>query len=308
MAIKTEMLRYFVGVAEAGNLASAAKVLQRSPAAVSMMLKQFEEELGAPLFQTDRKNQLTELGAYTLAEAKRELAHFESAITSIMHFAESGEGQVRAAVIPAAAANLMPSVVERLRVENPNILVDIDDLTNEGVIAGVRGETVDIGIVNDLVLWGSSNIKHSLILTDRIGLLCARDSELGRKENLYWSDVAKTQMISHFLCNKINEPAVRKAVASTRLRVASALSIQSFVRGGAYVSPMPELGGISLPSDLVFRVPEGNEYWRSVYLIWNENRKPTQATIRLCKILRETIADMGMAPKLDAGDVFPSRD
>ena len=305
MAIKTEMLRYFVEVAEAGNLANAAKALQRSPAAVSMMLKQFEEELGASLFQTDRKNQLTELGAYALSEAKRELAHFESTISSILHFAESGEGQVRTAVIPAAAANLMPRVVKTLREENPDILVEIDDLTNDAVIAGVRAETVDIGIINDLVIWGSTNVKHSLILSDRIGLLCARDSELGRKENLYWSDVAKTQMISHFLCNKIQEPAVRKAVASARLRVASALSIRAFVRGGDYVSPMPELGGLSLPSDLVFRVPEGNEYRRSVYLIWNENRKPTPATIRLCKILRRTIAEMGMAPKSDDGEVFP---
>jgi len=305
MAIKTEMLRYFVEVAEAGNLANAAKALQRSPAAVSMMLKQFEEELGASLFQTDRKNQLTELGAYALSEAKRELAHFESTISSILHFAESGEGQVRTAVIPAAAANLMPRVVKVLREENPDILVEIDDLTNDAVIAGVRAETVDIGIINDLVIWGSTNVKHSLILSDRIGLLCARDSELGRKENLYWSDVAKTQMISHFLCNKIQEPAVRKAVASARLRVASALSIRAFVRGGDYVSPMPELGGLSLPSDLVFRVPEGNEYRRSVYLIWNENRKPTPATIRLCKILRRTIAEMGMAPKSDDGEVFP---
>lgn len=306
MAIKTEMLRYFVGVAEAGNLANAAKQLQRSPAAVSMMLKQFEEELGAPLFLTDRKNQLTELGAYALDEAKRELAHFEDTITSIMHFAESGEGQVRTAVIPAVAANLMPSVVDKLREENPNILVDIDDLTNDGVIAGVRAETVDVGIINDLVLWGNSNLNHTLILTDRIGLLCARDSELGRKETLYWSDVSKTQMISHFLCNKIQEPAVRKAVASTRLRVASSLSIRSFVSGGEYVSPMPELGGISLPSDLIFRVPEGNEYWRNVYLIWNDNRKPTPATIRFCNILRRTIADMGMAPKSDEGDDFPA--
>ncbi|OUS07500.1 hypothetical protein A9Q96_06215 [Rhodobacterales bacterium 52_120_T64] len=308
MAIKTEMLRYFVGVAEAGNLANAAKALQRSPAAVSMMLKQFEEELGAPLFQTDRKNQLTDLGAYALAEAKRELTHFEETISSIMHFAESGEGQVRTAVIPAAAANLMPRAVQTLHEENPNILVDIDDLINEAVIAGVRSETVDIGLVNDLVIWGSSNVKHSLILTDRIGLLCARDSELGRKETLYWSDVAKTQLISHFLCNKIQEPEVRKAVTNARLRVASALSIRAFVRGGDYVSPMPELGGLSLPSDLVFRIPEGNEYWRNVYLVWNDNRKPTPATIRFCKILRRTIVEMGMAPKATEGYVFPSGD
>lgn len=306
MAIKTEMLRYFVGVAEAGNLANAAKVLQRSPAAVSMMLKQFEEELGAPLFQTDRKNHLTALGTFALGEAKRELSHFESAVSSIMQFAESGEGQVRAAVMPSISANLMPNVIDALHGENANILVGIEDMTNSAVLAKVRAETVDIGIVNDFLVSSSSNIKYSAILSDRIGLLCARDSELGRKEKLYWSDIAHSPIINNEICNRLDEPAVRKAVASSRIHVASALSIQSFVRDGKYVSPIPELGGISLPSDLVFRVPEGNAYWRSVYLVWNENHKPTPATIRFCKILRRVIADMDMAPRKEEGDQFPS--
>lgn len=308
MAIKTEMLRYFVGVAEAGNLANAAKLLKRSPAAVSMMLKQFEQELGAPLFQTDRKNHLTELGEYTLAEAKKELSHFEGTISSILHFAESGEGQVRTAVVPAAAANLMPKVVNALHEENPNILIDVEDLTNEAVIAAIRAESVDLGIVNDFMISGSSSIKHATILTDRIGLLCMRDSELGRKEKLYWSDVSQSQMITHHLCDKIDEPAVRKAITTSRLRVASALSIQAHVRAGGYISPLPELGALSLPSDLVFRVPEGNEYWRNVFLVWNENRKPTPATIRVIKILHRVIADMGMLPAKEEGDTLPSED
>lgn len=308
MAIKTEMLRYFVKVAEAGNLANAAKELQRSPAAVSMMLKQFEEELGAPLFQTDRKNHLTALGAFALGEAKRELSHFEGTVSSIMQFAESGEGQVRAAVMPSVSANLMPEVIDALHGENANILVSVEDMTNSSILAKVRAETVDIGIVNDFLVSGSANIKHSVILSDRIGLLCARDSELGRKERLYWSDVAHSPIITHELCDRIDEPAVKKAVASSRIRMASALSIQSFVRGGKYVSPIPELGGISLPSDLIFRVPEGNAYWHSVYLVWNGNHKPTPATIRFYKILRRVIADMDMAPRKEEGDQFPSED
>ena len=59
MAIKLEMLRYFVEVAKTGNLSQAAERLGRSPSALSMMLKQFEEHLGAPLFETDRKSNLT---------------------------------------------------------------------------------------------------------------------------------------------------------------------------------------------------------------------------------------------------------
>lgn len=306
MVIKTDMLRYFVEVAEAGNLTSAAKVLNRSPAAVSMMLKHFEEELGAPLFETDRKSRLTALGKFTLDKARREVSHFEGTVLAIQNFAKSGEGQVRIATMPAAAANLLPRVIEQLHAENPNIMVNVEDMTNDAILSAVRGENVDIGIVNSFTIVGHSSIKSSLLMTDRIGLLCARDSELGRKENLYWSDLATASIVGHILCDRIDEPAVRKAVANSRTRVASALSIQSFVRNGEYVSPMPELGGISLPSDLVFRVPRGTIYRREGFLIWNENQPPSPATIRLCKILRTEVAEMGMAPTLDDGAVIVS--
>lgn len=243
MSIKTDMLRYFVAVAEAGNLSEAARGLQRSPAAVSMMLKQFEAELGAPLFETDRKSRLTTLGAFTLDEARRELAHFEHSVSAILKFAQSGEGQVIVAAMPSASANLIPGVVEELHTENPNILVEVEDMANDEIIAKVRAETVDLGMVNDFTISGHSNIKFSNILKDRIGLLCARDSELGRKEHLYWSDLAKASIITHDLCARIKEPAVRIAISNSRIKVSSALSIRLFVRGGAYVSPMPELGG-----------------------------------------------------------------
>ena len=65
--IKIEMLRVFRAVAEQGSLARAADVLGRTPSAVSMMLSQFEWHIGAPLFETDRKNRLTTLGALVLA-------------------------------------------------------------------------------------------------------------------------------------------------------------------------------------------------------------------------------------------------
>ncbi|MGE4610056.1 MAG: LysR family transcriptional regulator [Paracoccaceae bacterium] len=257
MAIKTDMLRYFISVAEAGNLASAAKALGRSPAAVSMMLKQFEEELGASLFLTDRKNQLTPLGKYALTEARRELTHFEGTVSAIMQFAESGEGQVRVGSMPSAAANLLPQTVRDLHKENANIMVDIADMSNSAVLAALHTEEIDIGIVNDFVISGSSHILHSLVLEDQIGLLCARDSELGRKEKINWSDVARSQIITHALCTRIGEQAIKKAITELHIRVASALSIQAFVRGGNYVSPVPELGGMSLPSNLIFRLPSG---------------------------------------------------
>ena len=47
MTIKIEMLRYFAMVAQRGSLSDAADALGRTPSAVSMMLKQFEDHVGS---------------------------------------------------------------------------------------------------------------------------------------------------------------------------------------------------------------------------------------------------------------------
>lgn len=49
MAIKIEMLRSFLTVAEEGNIKDAATRLLRTPSAVSMTLSALEDELGGPL-------------------------------------------------------------------------------------------------------------------------------------------------------------------------------------------------------------------------------------------------------------------
>ena len=68
-------------IATHGSLAEAADALGRTPSAVSMMLKQFEDHVGSALFETARKSRLTPIGELILTEASREVAHFEWAGT-----------------------------------------------------------------------------------------------------------------------------------------------------------------------------------------------------------------------------------
>ena len=71
MSIKLEMLRVFRVVAEQGTLAASARSLGRTPSAISMTLAQLEDDIGAPLFETDRKSRLTPLGRLVLEESRR---------------------------------------------------------------------------------------------------------------------------------------------------------------------------------------------------------------------------------------------
>ena len=83
---------YDVAVAETGSLAAAGARLGRSPSAVSMMVKQLQDSLGAPLFTSDRKSQLSPLGRFVLDQAKSEIAHLEATNRAIAKFAATGVG------------------------------------------------------------------------------------------------------------------------------------------------------------------------------------------------------------------------
>jgi DNA-binding transcriptional LysR family regulator len=76
-----------------------------------MMLKQFEDHIGAPLFETTRKARLTPLGALILAEAQRELGHFDRTIQAIEGLSQAKLGSVRLAVTPSVAQTVLPPVL-----------------------------------------------------------------------------------------------------------------------------------------------------------------------------------------------------
>ena len=269
MVIKTDMLRYFVEVAQVGNLMRAAENLGRSPAAVSMMLKQFEEHVGAPLFEADRKNKLSAVGRFALTEAENELDHFDQTVSSILRYAESGEASVRIASIPTVASTMLPDVVRQLYDDNPKLMLNLKEMLTGPVLAAISIGTSDIGIVNEFMASGFPNIESQKLFSDSYGILCARDSVIGRKETVYWSDLAGCPMIDSGICKSVDEPAVQKAVLGSRVQVRSLNSLHAFVAAGMGVTVVTALGCRNLPRDLVFRIPEGEVHRRNVYVVWD---------------------------------------
>jgi len=144
MSIKIEMLRCFRAVVERGSLAEAAETLGRTPSAVSMMLKQFEDHIGAPLFETARKSRLTPLGQQINAEAVRELEHFDRTVTTIEGLSRAELGCVRLAVTPSLAQAVLPPILHRFVEAHPKVRVDMSDMDSAAVHEELRAERADI--------------------------------------------------------------------------------------------------------------------------------------------------------------------
>ena len=249
------MLRVFRVVSEQGTLAAGARILGRTPSAISMTLAQFEDHVGAPLFETERKNRLTPLGQLVLEESRRATDVFERSTQAIRRHAVSTAGIVRIAAVPSATVSLLPVVIETFRSSWPDVRIEISDVDSMAVRRRVRSDEADIGILS---ARPGDTAEGELILCDDLGVVCAEGGPVHRAHmdqggSSGWSLLELEPLIANPLCELVDDPVVRASLAAGTLAARNTTAILSFVRRG--------LGASILPFEAVRSQPEGVEFF-----------------------------------------------
>lgn len=132
-------LRYFVAVAEAGNLSRAAEKLFIAQPPLSLQIRQFEDEVGEPLFSRHPKGmKLTPAGEALLPNA-RDLLDRAAGLVEAARRAP-GSGTLTLGFVPSASSTVVPGLVRRLRATQPGIELRltemISDEQHEALVAG----------------------------------------------------------------------------------------------------------------------------------------------------------------------------
>ena len=265
MAIKIETLRAFVAAAKTGSLSEAAAQLGRTPSAVSMTLKQFEDELGTSLFETDRKNRLSPTGRFAVTRAEQMIAQFDHLIDELKSHARGEAGTVRIASVPSFAASVLPVVVRELSASNPELSIDIRDMDSASVLQALHDKQVDIGIATaGLVDVPAQSVP---LMRDAYGLVFhkghpATQGDLPQD----WGRYANERFIANDLCGQITDPGFQDLMKRATLRVRNTMSLLAMVGQGLGITVMPRL---SVPPDhpsVVFRALKGPPAYRHITL------------------------------------------
>lgn len=132
-------LRYFVAVAEAGNLSRAAEKLFIAQPPLSLQIRQFEDEVGTALFSRHPKGmKLTPAGEALLPDA-RDLLDRAAGLVDAARKAP-GSGTLTLGFVPSASSTVIPGLVQRLRALQPGLELRlaemISDEQHEALVAG----------------------------------------------------------------------------------------------------------------------------------------------------------------------------
>jgi LysR family carnitine catabolism transcriptional activator len=139
----------FMAVAETRSFRSAAAQIHISQSALSVRVRQLEEELGVPLLhRTTRSVQLTHEGQRLYAVAKRISTDICQVALELKEEAALQRGVVTVAVLPSLASTLLPRAMKAFAEQHPGIDLRLRDVDSKRAPELVRQGDADIAVMS----------------------------------------------------------------------------------------------------------------------------------------------------------------
>ncbi|MEX3010720.1 LysR family transcriptional regulator [Hoeflea sp. TYP-13] len=294
-AVNMRHLRAFIAVAREGSFTRAAEHLLLSQSALTVTIRQLEEQLGVSLFnRTTRQVILTADGENFLSSAEEVVDKFDEAIIGVRQSAAQRGGQVSIAVLPSIAIRLLPEIVQGFHDAHPDIRVTLRDDNGRGVHRQVLDRDVDFGVSN---MWHPyPELEFTPLTTDRFGLVCRRDDPLAKIDSpLNWTMIDEERLFV-----MAGDTGVYKALQESdefteRFQtpageVLAMVTLLEMVRAGLGVTVVPQLARPAANEpDLIFRRLSNPVLIRKICLIRRRNEALSPGARRAWDAIRAQV-------------------
>jgi DNA-binding transcriptional LysR family regulator len=147
MNVTFRQLRVFVEVARQGSVLRASEVLHLTPPAVSLQIKEIENQVGQRLFdRANRRITLSTAGEYFLVYARRLLGTLKEAEDAMARFARLESGRLTIGMV-SSAKYFLPQLLARFHTEHPAVDVRLRLGNREQLVALMEANEVDLCVM-----------------------------------------------------------------------------------------------------------------------------------------------------------------
>ncbi len=179
--MEIRQLRALAAIAETRTFTAAAARVHVTQAAISMQIRQLEEEVGLPLFvRTPRRCVLTEAGERLLERAQRILREHDGALAEMAELSGATHGRLRIGSASAMfSSEPLPRVLRELHGQHPHADVSVTSGTSASLVRSIVAGDLDIAFVSLPV--AVRGVQTELLLRDELIAIASPEHEHGRQ-------------------------------------------------------------------------------------------------------------------------------
>ncbi|WP_405855001.1 LysR family transcriptional regulator [Streptomyces sp. NBC_00090] len=183
-------LRYFLAVAEELHFTRAAEKLYVSQPALSKQIRALERQLGAPLFDRDRRGvALTPVGTALLPHARAALAAWEEGREAVRRAREAADGTLVVGMSTSPGrGGLLPAIRSRFTAAHPEARIALRQVAWEDPTAGLADGTSDVAFVW-LPLAGADRFRWVVVAAEPRLVALPAAHPLAARESLDFADL-----------------------------------------------------------------------------------------------------------------------
>lgn len=193
--MEIRQLKAFLAIAEAKTFTAGARRVNITQAAISMQIRQLEDEVGIPLFtRTPRRVILTQAGEFLLERARKILREHDSALAEIAEVAGAEYGRLRIGSSSSMfTTHQLPPIMQKLRVKYPNAELTVISATSQVLVDRLMHGEIDTAFVSLPV--DNSNITTDLLFSDEIVAIAHPKHSLAKEKFVSAATLAGEKLI-----------------------------------------------------------------------------------------------------------------
>ncbi|MBI3512106.1 MAG: LysR family transcriptional regulator [Bacteroidetes bacterium] len=261
-----QQLEYAVAVGQYGSFVTAAEKCFVTQPTLSMQVKKLEEEAGITLFDRSRQPvAVTDAGKVFLEQAKVVLRERNRLSEVIASTKDDISGELHIAIIPTLAPYLLPLFVDVFSAKFPLVHLTIDEMPTTSIIAALRQESIDCGILAT-PLHEDSLTEINLFNEPFVAYL-SKKNPLWNKRQLKTEDLNVNDVLlladGHCMRNQVMNLCARRKERSSEFKIdyrsGSIETLRRLVELGEHMTIIPYLAVAGLSA----KQQEAVRYFRS---------------------------------------------
>lgn len=188
--LKLRQLRLLVAVGQYGSIQSAARELQISQPAATKLIQDLELDFEVKLFERTNRGVIpTSYGDSLIRHGNLILAQVGNAAQELDDLTEGSSGRVVVGILLAAAPNLLPSAIELLLADRPNVAVKVVEGTNDVLMPALFSGQIDM-IVGRLAAYRApTKLVQEKLLDDRVIAVVGKQHPLSGKKSVSFNQM-----------------------------------------------------------------------------------------------------------------------